>query len=1089
MALDFEHVKSCIVATLDPDGVVRQTAEAQLKTAETVNGFTDVLLTILETEPSQNVKLSAAIYVKNRVNRAWTYVDVYPDERLLTDEEKANVRNRLLPILGSSPSLVRQQLVPLLQRILHWDYPSRWPTYMEYTMRLLSTNDAQSVVAGIQCLLAVCRTYRFKAAAGVSRDELTAIVEMSFPHLLLLCQQLLDLENEEAGEMLHLALKIYKQAAWLDLPTRLRADNLQWCTIFLRTISKNPPACSMIEDVGDREKNHWWKAKKWAYFNLNRLFMRHGNTYTLTTDNREQLAFANQFTETVAPEILKVYLQQIEKWVAKQIWLSRTCLSYTVVFLEECIRPKEMWPHLQPHLPNLLMHLLFPLLCLSEEDVASFSDEPDEYLHRKLNFYEEISSPDVSATNFLVCLTKARRRQVYEILQFVNNIVTAYEQATPEEQDKNYIAKDGALRLIGTLAPILLGKKSPIADQVEMFLVRYVLPDFLSNKGILRARACDTIEKFESLDWHEQANLFLVYQRIIDCMSDSELPVRITAALALQPLIRHDAIRDHMRSNIPNIMSQLLKLANEADVDALANVMEDFVEVFSKELTPFAVALSEQLRDTYLRIIRELLDRASRLDDEIDSSDLVDDKSITALGVLQTIGTLIVTLENMPDVLHHIESVIMPIIRVTLENRLYDLFNEVFEIVDSCTFSAKQISPIMWEAFDLFHATFKAGAELYLEDMLPALDNFVQFGAEHLRQNRVRVDMLSSMVTLLFADPKVTGSDRVCACRLAEAMMVSLPGVIDDIVSKFIRMALAALSSGIINPDGTVTPSDAFLSTGAASAVHQVEPRSYRVHLMEMVISAIFYNPQLTLAELETTGWTNRFFTMWFGNMDIFTRVHDKKLCISAIVTLLCLPPSNIPTSVSVGWPRLLKGIIILFRTLPAAIKNREDALKDDFQFGGGDDDWEDPDDGWVEEEETTIDETDGTGKDENTAYIEFLSEEAQKIERLRQQTEPADELGEESLLLESALDKIEPYQLFKSTITRLQQAEPQYYQSLFAHLTQDERETIESVFVQANHEAELAESHQKAIEAAIGAQAQAAQTAAQNGGMVPGTS
>lgn len=591
--------------------------------------------------------------------------------------------------------------------------------------------------------------------------------------------------------------------------------------------------------------------------------------------------------------------------MAKQIWLSRTCLSYTVVFLEECIRPKEMWPHLQPHLPNLLTHLLFPLLCLSQEDVTSFGDEPDEYLHRKLNFYEEISSPDVAATNFLVCLTKARRRQVYEILQFVNNIVTAYEQCPPAERD--FIAKDGALRLIGTLAPILLGKKSPIAEQVEMFLVRYVLPDFSSDKGILRARACDTIEKFESLDWREPASLFTVYQRIIDCMNDTELPVRITAALALQPLIRHDAIREHMRANIPSIMSQLLKLANEADVDALANVMEDFVEVFSKELTPFAVALSEQLRDTYLRIIRELLDRASRLDDDAEANDVVDDKSITALGVLQTIGTLIVTLENMPDVLHHIESVIMPIIRVTLENRLYDLFNEVFEIVDSCTFSAKQISPVMWEAFDLFHATFKAGAELYLEDMLPALDNFVQFGAEHLRQNRDRVDALFSMVNGLFADPKVGGADRVCSCRLAEAMMVSLPGAIDDIVSRFIRLALAALSKGVINADGTVTPSAEFLSTGAASAVHQVHPRGYRVHLMEMIISAIFYNPALTLAELEATGWTNRFFTMWFGNMDIFTRVHDKKLCISAIITLLCLPPTNIPPSVSVGWPRLLK--------------------------------------------------------------------------------------------------------------------------------------------------------------------------------------
>lgn len=44
-----------------------------------------------------------------------------------------------------------------------------------------------------------------------------------------------------------------------------------------------------------------------------------------------------------------------------------------------------------------------------------------------------------------------------------------------------------------------------------------------------------------------------------------------------------------------------------------------------------------------------------------------------------------------------------------------DLYNEVFEIIDSCTFSAKSVSPTMWQAFELMHKTFKAGAELYLE--------------------------------------------------------------------------------------------------------------------------------------------------------------------------------------------------------------------------------------------------------------------------------------------------------------------------------------------------------------------------------------
>jgi len=605
----------------------------------------------------------------------------------------------------------------------------------------------------------------------------------------------------------------------------------------------------------------------------------------------------------VAPEILKHYLQEIEKWVAKTIWLSRACLSYTIVFLDECIRPKEMWTHLKPHLTNLVTHFIFPVLCLTEEDVEKFDEEPEEYLHRKLNFYEEVSSPDVAATNFLVTLTKARKKQTFEILKFINEVVNQYEAAPQDE--KNHIAKEGALRMIGTLAPVILGKKSPIADQVEFFLVRYVFPDFTSPQGFLRARACDTVEKFEQLNFSDQNNLLTIYRNILDCMADPKLPVRVTAALALQPLIRHDIIRTSMQTSIPTIMQQLLKLANEADIDALANVMEDFVEVFATELTPFSVALSEQLRDTYLRIVRELLENNEKRADDLDNEygDFLDDKSITALGVLQTIGTLILTLESTPDVLFHIEGVLMPVIQVTLENKLYDLYNEVFEIIDSCTFAAKQISSTMWNAFELIHATFKSGAELYLEDMLPALDNFVQYGAAQLVQSPKYVEALYEMVSDMFVDDKVTGVDRVCACKLAEAMMLSLRGHIDNCVAGFVRMAMAVLNND------------------------EVKAKSYRIHLMEMVINGIYYNPILALQVLETAGWTNKFFSLWFGSMPSFSRVHDKKLCIMAIIALLNIQPDQIPTSVSVGWPRLLQGISLLFETLPQAMKSESGFL------------------------------------------------------------------------------------------------------------------------------------------------------------------
>lgn len=103
----------------------------------------------------------------------------------------------------------------MLQTILQYDFPEKWPGFMDITLRWLTPegNDLNSVFAGLQCLLAICRTYRFKA--GDSRTDFDRIVQASFPQLLVLANQLLNEESNEAGEMMRIAVKCYKHAIYV----------------------------------------------------------------------------------------------------------------------------------------------------------------------------------------------------------------------------------------------------------------------------------------------------------------------------------------------------------------------------------------------------------------------------------------------------------------------------------------------------------------------------------------------------------------------------------------------------------------------------------------------------------------------------------------------------------------------------------------------------------------------------------------------------------------------------------------------------------------------------------------------------------
>lgn len=159
---------------------------------------------------------TAGVYLKNRINRGWAPVEDNPQRTPIRVEEKPGFRERLIPALASTPPNVRAQLVPLLQKILQHDFPEQWPNFLDITLQLLGTNDASSVYAGLQCLMAICRVYRFKG--GEKRDEFDKIVEHSFPQLLNIGLKLVDEESLEAAEMLRIVVKSYKHAIYVGDP-------------------------------------------------------------------------------------------------------------------------------------------------------------------------------------------------------------------------------------------------------------------------------------------------------------------------------------------------------------------------------------------------------------------------------------------------------------------------------------------------------------------------------------------------------------------------------------------------------------------------------------------------------------------------------------------------------------------------------------------------------------------------------------------------------------------------------------------------------------------------------------------------------
>jgi len=105
--------------------------------------------------------------------------------------------------------------MPLIGKVLHYDFPERWPSYMDITLQLLNSGDIQSVFAGVQCLLSLTRVYRFKRETS-KQDEMERVAQATFPIILAIGTRLVDETSTDAGDMLKMIIKTYKHATYVS---------------------------------------------------------------------------------------------------------------------------------------------------------------------------------------------------------------------------------------------------------------------------------------------------------------------------------------------------------------------------------------------------------------------------------------------------------------------------------------------------------------------------------------------------------------------------------------------------------------------------------------------------------------------------------------------------------------------------------------------------------------------------------------------------------------------------------------------------------------------------------------------------------
>ena len=129
---------------------------------------------------------------------------------------------------------------------------------------------------------------------------------------------------------------------------------------------------------------------------------------------------------------------------------------------------------------------------------------------------------------------------------------------------------------------------------------------------------------------------------------------QVEAAIALQMMLtnqQEELARTVVGPQIGEITMKLLQVIRETENDDLTSVMQKIICTYTEQLIPLAVNICNNLMTTFAQVKRKILFQYKYFinlfpSQVLESNDQGDEKAITAMGLLNTMETILTVMED-----------------------------------------------------------------------------------------------------------------------------------------------------------------------------------------------------------------------------------------------------------------------------------------------------------------------------------------------------------------------------------------------------------------------------------------------------------
>uniref|UniRef100_A0A2H1WJJ8 SFRICE_011739 n=1 Tax=Spodoptera frugiperda TaxID=7108 RepID=A0A2H1WJJ8_SPOFR len=1031
--MDTRKLTEILRGTIDP--VQRQAAEEQLSQIHKIIGFAPSLLqVVMQNDVPIPVRQAGAVYLKNLVSSGWQDKEPEDGEPIpfsIHEQDRCMVRDIIVDAIIQAPDIIRVQLCVCLKTIIKHDFPARWTQIVDKVSIYLQSPEPNTWMGALLSLYQLIKNYEYCIAE--KRIPLNEAMNLLLP---MMYNLIVNLQADPSAESVLIQKQILKCFYGLIkyiLPLDLITKDVftKWMEV-LRVVMEQPvPETTLQVDEDERMELPWWKCKKWAVHTLYRLFERYGSPVNA---REEYTQFAEWYLTTFTGGILEVLLRVLDQYRNK-VYISPRVLQQTISYIDQCVTHAHSWKLLKPHMFAIIQDVLFPLMSYSEADEELWETDPHEYIRIKFDIFEDFVSPVTAAQTLLTSCCKKRKDMLGRTMHLCMQVLT---NQTCEYGPRQ---RDGALHMVGTLNDILI-KKKMYKDEIDSLLSQYVFPEFLSPLGYMRARACWVLHSFGNIRFKNDQLLLEAIRLIVTALlNDHELPVKVEAAVAIQMLLcSQEKAHKYLEPQVKAVTSELLKLIRETENDNIAIVLQKIVPLYTEQLIDMAYEITEHLATTFSKVIETDLG--------------TDEKAITAMGLLNTMETVLTVMEDNPEIMAQLEKTVLRVVGHILHHNIIEYYEEAMTLL--CNLTSRTISEDMWKVLEMLYQVFEKEGFDYFTDMMPVLHNYITVDTNAFLSNENHILAMFNMAKAVLNSDAEDESE-IYAAKLLEVMVLQCSGKIDNCLPSFVELVLNRLT-------------------------RKVNTSELRTMLLQVLIAILYCNPQLLFTILDklqesvpNASITQHFLKQWIHDTDCFMGLHDRKLCVLGICTLLEMGPQR--PNLDEIMPKLLPSCLVLFDGLKRAYEIRAEA---DEETSSEEDD-EEEDEEVLSSDEDDLDEM-------NNEYLENLARMALKTSERQGVTmtanveeyeesddkdprpaesaappqskawQPIDDYEPEDTAIEcytTPLDDkdcvIDEYIKFKTTLHTLSTTEPALYHALTSGLNESQQKQLNAVFVLAD--------------------------------------